>query len=212
MILKVRGTDNNIWHLYDNVDKFRFGTNVRSDQLPDDFEQLKRGSEFDNVVEIQRRPVHNNPSWSAAVCFIRNQESYLINFDTQAFVMNDSGETIEKIVPSSEKNTIKAGPNLSDREKYVTERGKQVVGLTSEEKIEKEKSRNNSTFNPLSNIKRQANIAKEDEGAPFHQRSDSSKTKRVGTVEDEMKNMEISPLDTEKIKRAINNKSEEIEN
>lgn len=120
MILKIKGADSGLWHLFDNVEQLSYDTTRYEkgfSNVPSEFRTIHTSGEWDREIEIgdvsgNTGYEHSNNYHYMTASFVRNDESYLINFDTFGFVMNDQGETIEKI-GSPKRNTIQAGPNIN---------------------------------------------------------------------------------------------------
>jgi hypothetical protein len=93
MILKIRFEDQ--WWIYDNIEKARFN---KKTYTFDEYQKLAY-EDIPDIMLVSGNPT-GNPVKVVEVYYrdIRDNEKYIV-FNDLGFLCNDSGQTIEKLVP-----------------------------------------------------------------------------------------------------------------
>jgi len=97
MILKIkRYTDNQEWEILDLIRKISIGKTVQRNRR--DFDELEVDLVvMDNMDSGDENPPADHPM-KVLFCRLESGDRYTIVFDTVAYLCNDLGKTIEKIV------------------------------------------------------------------------------------------------------------------
>jgi len=101
MIIKVQASkDRNKWWLMDNLAKVRFQD--RADVL-EDGEGFKEGAFDIDLRGMLNEYDNRRTEYSVMVVRDRDGKETSVLFDGVAYIMNDQGETVEKVVGNLEK-------------------------------------------------------------------------------------------------------------
>jgi len=97
MILKIkRYADNQEWWILDSIRKISLGETIQRNRR--DFDELDVDLVvMDNMNSGDENPPDNHPM-KILICRLESGDEYTIVFDTVAYLCNDLGKTIEKIV------------------------------------------------------------------------------------------------------------------
>ncbi len=102
MIVKVQGETGN-WILFDNAEKVEFSTTPRKFHSIEEIDAVGVDEEASHVHYILTEPCHEgmdfeNPVEAAIISFTQNHKKHIIIFNTVAYLCNDQGKTIERVI------------------------------------------------------------------------------------------------------------------
>lgn len=97
MILKIkRESDDQNWEVFDSIRKISIGKTFQRNRR--DFDELDVDLVImDNMNSGDENPPGNHPM-KTLICRLESGDEYTIVFDTVAYLCNDLGKTIEKII------------------------------------------------------------------------------------------------------------------
>lgn len=97
MILKIkREASDQDWWVYDSIRKISIGKTFQRNRR--DFDALEVDTVImDNMHSGDESPPGDHPM-KTLICRLENGDEYTIVFDTIAYLCNDEGKTVEKIV------------------------------------------------------------------------------------------------------------------
>jgi len=102
MIVKVQG-ETGKWILFDNAEKVEFNTTPRKFRSIEEIDAVGVEEDASDVFYILTEPSHEemnftNPVEAAIISFVKNHRKYVILFNTVAYLCNDQGKTIERVI------------------------------------------------------------------------------------------------------------------
>ena len=102
MIVKVQGETGN-WILFDNAEKVEFNTTPRKFYSIEEIDAVSIEEEASQVYFVLTKPHHEamdfeNPVEAAIISFTQNHKKSVIIFNTVAYLCNDQGKTIERVI------------------------------------------------------------------------------------------------------------------
>ena len=102
MIIKVQG-ETGKWILFDNAEKVEFNTTPRKFHSIEEIDAVGVEEEASQVYYILTEPSHEemnftNPVEAAIISFVQNHKKHVILFNTVAYLCNDQGKTIERVI------------------------------------------------------------------------------------------------------------------
>ncbi len=102
MILKIqRYKDNQSWWIYDNIRKVSISKRMYHPGIPtvqDGMDLYIFDIETKCNCEVDGEGCPDCIGYYILICRLNNGEEYSVAFDTVAYLLNDNGKTIEKIV------------------------------------------------------------------------------------------------------------------
>ena len=111
MILKIAryGKDAREWDIFDDIEHISYGLMEHDRNMPKIALEIQ-------IEDYQYHPNHETQDSQVTICngklFMRNGKEVLFEFDTLAYLCNDDGKTIEKIIANRDldlKETANVG-------------------------------------------------------------------------------------------------------
>lgn len=153
MIIKVRGKENSYWHLFDKVSDLSYkNIGPAASDLND--VDIKREVEDQHLIKILKEEVSDDDTYFLQ--FLKEKEGYNLIFNTYGFVMNDQGETIEKI--GQKGDTSSEGVDDEFKLRY-----QKLAGIKDNDPEEYNETKKNTVNNGVRDFRsRKLNNVKED--------------------------------------------------
>ena len=101
MLIKIKG-ENSSWVLFDNAEQVKYEGSFREIKSEEELQGLdiypldERIDILPGIIQEDISP--QSPLFAGIISFLRNRRRCVVVFSTGAYICNDSGTTVEKIV------------------------------------------------------------------------------------------------------------------